>query len=198
MTLSTVSLGISIYLLLAWYLYYRDRRINKKVMKYVESAFPVPSGAIAGVAFGYALLMPVLALNRLVKRIFRVKEAPPENVEDLNKILEEICPEEVHDLDNVSIELEKQDIEPFIRQIPLIFESGLTEIWIRRILDDIKTLEVDDENSHIFYPMWKGKRVTLVTEISREKKELFVLLFWALPDVINVIDAKMDEFCEKN
>lgn len=193
-----MSLALSIYLLLAWYLYYRDRRINKKVMKYLESAFPVPSSAMTAIVFGYALLLPVITAERLIVQALGIKKAPPENEAELNQILEEICPEEVHDLDNVSIELEKQDIEPFIRQIPLIFESGLTEIWIRRILDDIKALEVGDENSHIFYPMWQSKRVTLVTEISREKKDLFVVLFWALPDVTKTLDAKMEEFCEQN
>ena len=193
-----MSLAVSIYLLLAWYLYYRDRHINKNIIKYLESAFPVPSSAMTAVVFGYALLLPVITAERLIVRALGIKKAPPENEAELNQILEEICPEEVHNLDDASIELETQDIETFIRQIPPLFDSGLNDMWIRRIIDDVRTLEVGDDNRHVFYPMWQGKRATLVTEIKREKKEVFVLLFWALPDVTKAIDAKMDEFCEQS
>ena len=193
-----ISLAISIYLLVAGYLYYRDRHINKNIIKYLKSACPVPPSAMNAVLLGYALLLPVITAERLLVRALGIKKAPSENEAELNQILEEIYPEEIHDLDDVSIELEGQDVEPFIRQIPPVFDSGLTEIWIRRIMDDVRTLAVGDDNRHIFYPMWQGKRVTLVTEIKREKKDLFVLLFWALPDVAKSLDTKMDEFCEPN
>ena len=191
-----ISLAISIYLLIAWYLYYRDRHISKNIIRYLESAFPVPPSAITVIIFSYVLMLPVITLESLVVRVLKIKKEPPENKEELDQIMEEIYPEDVHDLADASLEITRQDIEPFIQQIPSLFDSGLSEIWIRRIMDDVQTLDVGDDNRHIFYPMWQGKRVPLVTEIKREKKDLFVLLFWAPPDVSKAIDIKMDAFCE--
>lgn len=190
-----MTIAFSIYILLAWYLYYRDKNFYKRVTQYLEQSMPMPAGAVAGIVFVFALALPVIEAERIIRRLPGVKKDPPENETELKQIAEEICPEGVYDLSDASIELDRPDVEPFIRQIPSIFEAGLTEIWIQRIMDDVRDLEVGEDNRHTFYAMREGKRILLVTEVQRIKKDGFVVLFWAPESVAAAIGAKMEDFC---
>lgn len=190
-----MTIAFSIYILLAGYLYYRDKNFYKRATQYLEQSMPVPAGAVAGIVFAFALLLPVIEAERLIRRVLGIEKKPTENADEIKQIAEEICPERVHDLSDASIELNRQDVEPFLRLIPELFDSGLTETWIQRIMDDVRGLEVGEDNRHTFYAMRAGGRIPLITELQRIRKDCFVVLFWAPESVAAAIDAKMAEFC---
>lgn len=195
-----LSLLFSGYILIAFVIYYNDRSIMKNILKYMQSAVPAPKVAFVAAGFILALMLPILSLKlnleKLYKWLFSVKEETKSNSEEVEKFAREYYPETIYDLDEVSIELERDDIDEFVRLLPPLFDAGFGESRVEEIMQDLGELLVNDENRHVFYPTYQSKRVPVVVEVKRIKKNLFELAFQSEKDVADAIGNKMDVFCE--
>lgn len=195
-----LSLAFSVYILIAFILYYRDRSILKIILRYIQKAVPVSRGVIA-FAFLLALLgMPIVYLQSWAEKIYRkltgVKATETELSEDAARFFEEYYPERLQDLEEVSIELEREDIEEFMAALSPIFDAGLTESQLKAIIDLVDGLEPGDMDRVVFYPRYHEKRMTLVFEVTMTRQREYVLAFSAETELANAIDQQITVYCE--
>ena len=130
------------------------------------------------------------------EQVTGVKRDEKEMSEDTKAFFDEYYPELHQELDKVSIELKRDDIEEFLALLPPIFDAGFAEPQLQIIIKLAEELVSGDMNRTVFYPRFQEKRMTVAVEIKRLKGTKSKLEFSAVTELANAIDRQMALSCE--
>lgn len=199
----TVSLFLSGYLGLAFYLFKRDKSLWRKILRYLQETTPFSPAMLSLPLFIVFLLLPVIELhtlgNLLIKRLGLSKVNKNPLSDDHAHFIRENYPEIEHGLTGTSITLEQADIAPlFLMLIPL-FDSGFSEFEQNKIEKVISRLTADEEEKIFFSVSHNGKRSPFVVEIEidEDDKNAYLFTFYANEDLAKLIDKQIDDFCKE-
>lgn len=199
----TISLFLSAYLVLAFYLFKRDKSLWRKILRYIQETTPASPAMLSIPLFMVFLLLPVIELhtlgNRLIKRFGSDKVNKSPLSDDHAHFIREHYPEIEYGLTGTSITLEQTDIAPFLLMLIPLFDSGFSEFEQNKIERVISRLTADEEEKMFFSVSHNGKRTPFVVEIEidEDDNDAYLFTFYANEDLAKVIDKQIDDFCKE-
>lgn len=194
------SLLFSGYILLAFYLYKKDKVLWGNVIRYCKETCPLPDKILAFPIFIGVLLCPLVILQCKIKALLRKiglkrQFETKSSGEDAEYFLEKYYPELMENLKSTTIVLTQEDIHPFINKIVHLFESGFSGQEQFKIEKAIEHLT--DEEKLTFSVTNEGKRVPFIIKIEFDDKieGMYLFTFYSNDFLVEKIDRNIDEFC---
>ena len=195
-----VSIAFSAYILLAFWLYRKEKRFWKKVIRYIKERAAIPDSLTALVVLIAMLFFPLTLLQGTLRGLFaklggkKQQEEPEE--EDVKDFLHHYYPEVEDRLEAITIVLEPQEAGPFLSSITRLFDSGfgLGECGrVEKALAGMAEME-EEEEKLTFSVEYNGVRNRLVLEILRENEEELELTFYGKKELTEALDKAMEGF----
>ena len=187
--LTSISLLISLYIAVAFYIYFQQKREWKNIVEHIRDSMPVSDNSIGVAVFVIVLILPIVMtvfhLKKFLLKIKLLNEPDTEEItDDAKYFIKKYYPEIEQDLEGISVEIIYENLDILLNSISDLLINGFGESEVLRVRNVVRKLVVSEEEEEkiSFYIKHEGITSMLVIEFIKKKLNYFEITFYVKVD----------------
>lgn len=201
--LTIISLLISLYIVVAFYIYFQQKREWKNIVEHIRDSMPVSDSSIGVAVFVIVLVLPIIMMGFYIKKfLLKTKILQESDVDEINDdakyFMKKYYPEIEQDLEGISVGIVYENIDVFLYSIEDLLINGAGESEVFRVKNSVKRLaqSEDDEEKISFYINYEGISSMVVVEFMKKKMNYFEITFYVKQELAKLFNEKIDDYLE--
>ena len=202
--LTSISLLISLYIAVAFYIYFQQKREWKNIVEHIRDSMPVSDNSIGVAVFVIVLILPIVMtvfhLKKFLLKIKLLNEPDTEEItDDAKYFIKKYYPEIEQDLEGISVEIIYENLDILLNSISDLLINGFGESEVLRVRNVVRKLVVSEEEEEkiSFYIKHEGITSMLVIEFIKKKLNYFEITFYVKQELAKLFNEKIDNYYEK-
>ena len=202
--LTIISLLSSFYIVIAFYIYFQQKREWKNIVEHIRDSMPVSDSSIGVAVFVIVLILPIVMLIFYIKKfLLKIKLLQEPDVDEITDdakyFMKKYYPEIEQDLEGVSVEVIYENLDILLNNISDLLINGLGESEVLRVKNIVRKLlfSEEDEDKISFYVEHEGVSSMLVIEFIKKKVNYFEITFYAKQELAKLFNEKIDNYHAK-
>ena len=199
--LTSISLLISLYIAVAFYIYFQQKREWKNIVEHIRDSMPVSDNSIGVAVFVIVLILPIVMtvfhLKKFLLKIKLLNEPDTEEItDDAKYFIKKYYPEIEQDLEGISVEIIYENLDILLNSISDLLINGFGESEVLRVRNVVRKLVVSEEEEEkiSFYIKHEGITSMLVIEFIKKKVNYFEITFYAKQELAKLFNEKIDNY----
>ena len=199
--LTIISLLSSFYIVIAFYIYFQQKREWKNIVEHIRDSMPVSDSSIGVAVFVIVLILPIVMLIFYIKKfLLKIKLLQEPDVDEITDdakyFMKKYYPEIEQDLEGVSVEVIYENLDILLNNISDLLINGLGESEVLRVKNIVRKLlfSEEDEDKISFYVEHEGVSSMLVIEFIKKKVNYFEITFYAKQELAKLFNEKIDNY----
>ena len=202
--LTSISLLISLYIAVAFYIYFQQKREWKNIVEHIRDSMPVSDNSIGVAVFVIVLILPIVMtvfhLKKFLLKIKMLNEPDTEEItDDAKYFIKKYYPEIEQDLEGISVEIIYENLDILLNSISDLLINGFGESEVLRVRNVVRKLVVSEEEEEkiSFYIKHEGITSMLVIEFIKKKLNYFEITFYVKQELAKLFNEKIDNYHAK-
>ena len=202
--LTSISLLISLYIAVAFYIYFQQKREWKNIVEHIRDSMPVSDNSIGVAVFVIVLILPIVMtvfhLKKFLLKIKLLNEPDTEEItDDAKYFIKKYYPEIEQDLEGISVEIIYENLDILLNSISDLLINGFGESEVLRVRKVVRKLVVSEEEEEkiSFYIKHEGITSMLVIEFIKKKLNYFEITFYVKQELAKLFNEKIDNYHTK-
>ena len=202
--LTSISLLISLYIAVAFYIYFQQKREWKNIVEHIRDSMPVSDNSIGVAVFVIVLILPIVMtvfhLKKFLLKIKLLNEPDTEEItDDAKYFIKKYYPEIEQDLEGISVEIIYENLDILLNSISDLLINGFGESEVLRVRNVVRKLVVSEEEEEkiSFYIKHEGITSMLVIEFIKKKLNYFEITFYVKQELAKLFNEKIDNYNTK-
>ena len=202
--LTSISLLISLYIAVAFYIYFQQKREWKNIVEHIRDSMPVSDNSIGVAVFVIVLILPIVMtvfhLKKFLLKIKLLNEPDTEEItDDAKYFIKKYYPEIEQDLEGISVEIIYENLDILLNSISDLLINGFGESEVLRVQNVVRKLVVSEEEEEkiSFYIKHEGITSMLVIEFIKKKLNYFEITFYVKQELAKLFNEKIDNYHAK-
>jgi len=202
--LTSISLLISLYIAVAFYIYFQQKREWKNIVEHIRDSMPVSDNSIGAAVFVIVLILPIVMtvfhLKKFLLKIKLLNEPDTEEItDDAKYFIKKYYPEIEQDLEGISVEIIYENLDILLNSISDLLINGFGESEVLRVRNVVRKLVVSEEEEEkiSFYIKHEGITSMLVIEFIKKKLNYFEITFYVKQELAKLFNEKIDNYHAK-
>ncbi len=202
--LTSISLLISLYIAVAFYIYFQQKREWKNIVKHIRDSMPVSDNSIGVAVFVIVLILPIVMtvfhIKKFLLKIKLLNEPDTEEItDDAKYFIKKYYPEIEQDLEGISVEIIYENLDILLNSISDLLINGFGESEVLRVRNVARKLVVSEEEEEkiSFYIKHEGITSMLVIEFIKKKLNYFEITFYVKQELAKLFNEKIDNYHTK-
>ena len=202
--LTSISLLISLYIAVAFYIYFQQKREWKNIVEHIRDSMPVSDNSIGVAVFVIVLILPIVMtvfhLKKFLLKIKLLNEPDTEEItDDAKYFIKKYYPEIEQDLEGISVEIIYENLDILLNSISDLLINGFGESEVLRVRNVVRKLVVSEEEEEkiSFYIKHEGITSMLVIEFIKKKLNYFEITFYVKQELAKLFNGKIDNYYER-
>ena len=202
--LTSISLLISLYIAVAFYIYFQQKREWKNIVEHIRDSMPVSDNSIGVAVFVLVLILPIVMtvfhLKKFLLKIKLLNEPDTEEItDDAKYFIKKYYPEIEQDLEGISVEIIYENLDILLNSISDLLINGFGESEVLRVRNVVRKLVVSEEEEEkiSFYIKHEGITSMLVIEFIKKKLNYFEITFYVKQELAKLFNEKIDNYHTK-
>ena len=202
--LTSISLLISLYIAVAFYIYFQQKREWKNIVEHIRDSMPVSDNSIGVAVFVIVLILPIVMtvfhLKKFLLKIKLLNEPDTEEItDDAKYFIKKYYPEIEQDLEGISVEIIYENLDILLNSISDLLINGFGESEVLRVRTVVRKLGVSEEEEEkiSFYIKHEGITSMLVIEFIKKKLNYFEITFYVKQELAKLFNEKIDNYHAK-
>ena len=202
--LTSSSLLISLYIAVAFYIYFQQKREWKNIVEHIRDSMPVSDNSIGVAVFVIVLILPIVMtvfhLKKFLLKIKLLNEPDTEEItDDAKYFIKKYYPEIEQDLEGISVEIIYENLDILLNSISDLLINGFGESEVLRVRNVVRKLVVSEEEEEkiSFYIKHEGITSMLVIEFIKKKLNYFEITFYVKQELAKLFNEKIDNYHAK-
>lgn len=202
--LTSISLLISLYIAVAFYIYFQQKREWKNIVEHIRDSMPVSDNSIGVAVFVIVLILPIVMtvfhLKKFLLKIKLLNEPDTEEItDDAKYFIKKYYPEIDQDLEGISVEIIYENLDILLNSISDLLINGFGESEVLRVRNVVRKLVVSEEEEEkiSFYIKHEGITSMLVIEFIKKKLNYFEITFYVKQELAKLFNEKIDNYHTK-
>ena len=202
--LTSISLLISLYIAVAFYIYFQQKREWKNIVEHIRDSMPVSDNSIGVAVFVIVLILPIVMTDFHIKKfLLKIKllnEPDTEEItDDAKYFIKKYYPEIEQDLEGISVEIIYENLDILLNSISDLLINGFGESEVLRVRNVVRKLVVSEEEEEkiSFYIKHEGITSMLVIEFIKKKLNYFEITFYVKQELAKLFNEKIDNYHTK-
>ena len=202
--LTSISLLISLYIAVAFYIYFQQKREWKNIVEHIRDSMPVSDNSIGVAVFVIVLILPIVMtvfhLKKFLLKIKLLNEPDTEEItDDAKYFIKKYYPEIEQDLEGISVEIIYENLDILLNSISDLLINGFGESEVLRVRNVVRKLVVSEEEEEkiSFYIKHEGTTSMLVIEFIKKKLNYFEITFYVKQELAKLFNEKIDNYHTK-
>lgn len=202
--LTSISLLISLYIAVAFYIYFQQKREWKNIVEHIRDSMPVSDNSIGVAVFVIVLILPIVMtvfhLKKFLLKIKLLNEPDTEEItDDAKYFIKKYYPEIEQDLEGISVEIIYENLDILLNSISDLLINGFGESEVLRVRNVVRKLVVSEEEEEkiSFYIKHEGITSMLVIEFIKKKLNYFEITFYVKQELAKLFNEKIDNYHAK-
>ena len=202
--LTSISLLISLYIAVAFYIYFQQKREWKNIVEHIRDSMPVSDNSIGVAVFVIVLILPIVMtvfhLKKFLLKIKLLNEPDTEEItDDAKYFIKKYYPEIEQDLEGISVEIIYENLDILLNSISDLLINGFGESEVLRVRNVVRKLVVSEEEEEkiSFYIKHEGITSMLVIEFIKKKLNYFEITFYVKQELAKLFNEKIDNYHTK-
>lgn len=202
--LTSISLLISLYIAVAFYIYFQQKREWKNIVEHIRDSMPVSDNSIGVAVFVIVLILPIVMtvfhIKKFLLKIKLLNEPDTEEItDDAKYFIKKYYPEIEQDLEGISVEIIYENLDIFLNSISDLLINGFGESEVLRVRNVVRKLVVSEEEEEkiSFYIKHEGITSMLVIEFIKKKLNYFEITFYVKQELAKLFNEKIDNYHTK-
>ena len=202
--LTSISLLISLYIAVAFYIYFQQKREWKNIVEHIRDSMPVSDNSIGVAVFVIVLILPIVMtvfhIKKFLLKIKLLNEPDTEEItDDAKYFIKKYYPEIDQDLEGISVEIIYENLDILLNSISDLLINGFGESEVLRVRNVVRKLVVSEEEEEkiSFYIKHEGITSMLVIEFIKKKLNYFEITFYVKQELANLFNEKIDNYHAK-
>ena len=193
--LTSISLLISLYIAVAFYIYFQQKREWKNIVEHIRDSMPVSDNSIGVAVFVIVLILPIVMtvfhLKKFLLKIKLLNEPDTEEItDDAKYFIKKYYPEIEQDLEGISVEIIYENLDILLNSISDLLINGFGESEVLRVRNVVRKLVVSEEEEEkiSFYIKHEGITSMLVIEFIKKKLNYFEITFYVKQELAKLFN----------
>ena len=202
--LTSISLLMSLYIAVAFYIYFQQKREWKNIVEHIRDSMPVSDNSIGVAVFVIVLILPIVMtvfhLKKFLLKIKLLNEPDTEEItDDAKYFIKKYYPEIEQDLEGISVEIIYENLDILLNSISDLLINGFGESEVLRVRNVVRKLVVSEEEEEkiSFYIKHEGITSMLVIEFIKKKLNYFEITFYVKQELAKLFNEKIDNYHTK-
>lgn len=202
--LTIISLLSSFYIVIAFYIYFQQKREWKNIVEHIRDSMPVSDNSIGVAVFVIVLILPIVMtvfhLKKFLLKIKLLNEPDTEEItDDAKYFIKKYYPEIEQDLEGISVEIIYENLDILLNSISDLLINGFGESEVLRVRNVVRKLVVSEEEEEkiSFYIKHEGITSMLVIEFIKKKLNYFEITFYVKQELAKLLNEKIDNYHAK-
>ena len=202
--LTSISLLISLYIAVAFYIYFQQKREWKNIVEHIRDSMPVSDNSIGVAVFVIVLILPIVMtvfhLKKFLLKIKLLNEPDTEEItDDAKYFIKKYYPEIEQDLEGISVEIIYENLDILLNSISDLLINGFGESEVLRVRNVVRKLVVSEEEEEkiSFYIKHEDITSMLVIEFIKKKLNYFEITFYVKQELAKLLNEKIDNYHAK-
>ena len=202
--LTSISLLISLYIAVAFYIYFQQKREWKNIVEHIRDSMPVSDNSIGVAVFVIVLILPIVMtvfhIKKFLLKIKLLNEPDTEEItDDAKYFIKKYYPEIDQDLEGISVEIIYENLDILLNSISDLLINGFGESEVLRVRNVVRKLVVSEEEEEkiSFYIKHEGITSMLVIEFIKKKLNYFEITFYVKQELAKLFNEKIDNYHAK-
>ena len=202
--LTSISLLISLYIAVAFYIYFQQKREWKNIVEHIRDSTPVSDNSIGVAVFVIVLILPIVMtvfhIKKFLLKIKLLNEPDTEEItDDAKYFIKKYYPEIEQDLEGISVEIIYENLDILLNSISDLLINGFGESEVLRVRNVVRKLVVSEEEEEkiSFYIKHEGITSMLVIEFIKKKLNYFEITFYVKQELAKLFNEKIDNYHTK-
>ena len=202
--LTSISLLMSLYIAVAFYIYFQQKREWKNIVEHIRDSMPVSDNSIGVAVFVIVLILPIVMtvfhLKKFLLKIKLLNEPDTEEItDDAKYFIKKYYPEIEQDLEGISVEIIYENLDILLNSISDLLINGFGESEVLRVRNVVRKLVVSEEEEEkiSFYIKHEGITSMLVIEFIKKKLNYFEITFYVKQELAKLFNEKIDNYHAK-
>ena len=202
--LTSISLLISLYIAVAFYIYFQQKREWKNIVEHIRDSMPVSDNSIGVAVFVIVLILPIVMtvfhIKKFLLKIKLLNEPDTEEItDDAKYFIKKYYPEIKQDLEGISVEIIYENLDILLNSISDLLINGFGESEVLRVRNVVRKLVVSEEEEEkiSFYIKHEGITSMLVIEFIKKKLNYFEITFYVKQELAKLFNEKIDNYHTK-
>lgn len=202
--LTSISLLISLYIAVAFYIYFQQKREWKNIVEHIRDSMPVSDNSIGVAVFVIVLILPIVMtvfhIKKFLLKIKLLNEPDTEEItDDAKYFIKKYYPEIEQDLEGISVEIIYENLDILLNSISDLLINGFGESEVLRVRNVVRKLVVSEEEEEkiSFYIKHEGITSMLVIEFIKKKLNYFEITFYVKQELAKLFNEKIDNYHAK-
>ena len=202
--LTSISLLISLYIAVAFYIYFQQKREWKNIVEHIRDSMPVSDNSIGVAVFVIVLILPIVMtvfhIKKFLLKIKLLNEPDTEEItDDAKYFIKKYYPEIEQDLEGISVEIIYENLDILLNSISDLLINGFGESEVLRVRNVVRKLVVSEEEEEkiSFYIKHEGITSMLVIEFIKKKINYFEITFYVKQELAKLFNEKIDNYHTK-
>ena len=202
--LTSISLLISLYIAVAFYIYFQQKREWKNIVEHIRDSMPVSDNSIGVAVFVIVLILPIVMtvfhIKKFLLKIKLLNEPDTEEItDDAKYFIKKYYPEIDQDLEGISVEIIYENLDILLNSISDLLINGFGESEVLRVRNVVRKLVVSEEEEEkiSFYIKHEGITSMLVIEFIKKKLNYFEITFYVKQELAKLLNEKIDNYHAK-
>ena len=202
--LTSISLLISLYIAVAFYIYFQQKREWKNIVEHIRDSMLVSDNSIGVAVFVIVLILPIVMtvfhLKKFLLKIKLLNEPDTEEItDDAKYFIKKYYPEIEQDLEGISVEIIYENLDILLNSISDLLINGFGESEVLRVRNVVRKLVVSEEEEEkiSFYIKHEGITSMLVIEFIKKKLNYFEITFYVKQELAKLFNEKIDNYHTK-
>lgn len=202
--LTSISLLISLYIAVAFYIYFQQKREWKNIVEHIRDSMPVSDNSIDVAVFVIVLILPIVMtvfhIKKFLLKIKLLNEPDTEEItDDAKYFIKKYYPEIEQDLEGISVEIIYENLDILLNSISDLLINGFGESEVLRVRNVVRKLVVSEEEEEkiSFYIKHEGITSMLVIEFIKKKLNYFEITFYVKQELAKLFNEKIDNYHTK-
>lgn len=202
--LTSISLLISLYIAVAFYIYFQQKREWKNIVEHIRDSMPVSDNSIGVAVFVIVLILPIVMtvfhLKKFLLKIKLLNEPDTEEItDDAKYFIKKYYPEIEQDLEGISVEIIYENLDILLNSISDLLINGFGESEVLRVRNVVRKLVVSEEEEEKISSYIKHEGITsmLVIEFIKKKLNYFEITFYVKQELAKLFNEKIDNYHTK-
>ena len=202
--LTSISLLISLYIAVAFYIYFQQKREWKNIVEHIRDSMPVSDNSIGVAVVVIVLILPIVMtvfhIKKFLLKIKLLNEPDTEEItDDAKYFIKKYYPEIEQDLEGISVEIIYENLDILLNSISDLLINGFGESEVLRVRNVVRKLVVSEEEEEkiSFYIKHEGITSMLVIEFIKKKLNYFEITFYVKQELAKLFNEKIDNYHTK-
>ena len=195
---------ISLYIAVAFYIYFQQKREWKNIVEHIRDSMPVSDNSIGVAVFVIVLILPIVMtvfhIKKFLLKIKLLNEPDTEEItDDAKYFIKKYYPEIEQDLEGISVEIIYENLDILLNSISDLLINGFGESEVLRVRNVVRKLVVSEEEEEkiSFYIKHEGITSMLVIEFIKKKLNYFEITFYVKQELAKLFNEKIDNYHTK-